>query len=483
MKMRRRHILLFWCLLTVGTVWAQPPVTITGSAPFAAGKEIRLLVFHDLLNGIPTVAATDIIDKHGRFSLKYATPDILLAQLAICTSKAEFFIVPSNDYTITLSVDSVLYQRINPEKYGGYLLIENTKPDTADLNFKINRFNRYFNDIADEYAYPMLHGNSQDIFDTVRSEIAKHYEFQYIPTNFYQSYGYYTLGAIDMLQYRKKPVFLYEKYFDNDYILYNNPAYMSLFNQYYENYLYYSPHISKELLSRTINESPDYPALFNETGRDPKLSNARLRELVIIKNLIAFLDNREFDRGNVIQLLEYIRSTSSFENHIRIIDSKLGQLERQRTDTREITFLDEKGHKAYLKQYQGKPVYLHIFQTDCINCVREMMIIKELYNQYNDKIQFVSLCVDPDKTQYQSFVKQYGKQFAWPVLYFNEQYDWLTLQGVETLPEHLLFNANGNLLDRYAPAPELGLPQYLQQAFPEELEEDQNPLFYNRNKQ
>ena len=58
MKMRRRHILLLWCLLTVGTVWAQPPVTITGSAPFAAGKEIRLLVFHDLLNGIPTVAAT-----------------------------------------------------------------------------------------------------------------------------------------------------------------------------------------------------------------------------------------------------------------------------------------------------------------------------------------------------------------------------------------------------------------------------------------
>ena len=482
MMKRLGHIILFLCLIVTSSAWAQPPVTITGNAPFAAGKEIRLLVFKDLLNGIPTVAATDIIDKHGRFSLKYATPDILLAQLAICTTKAEFFIVPSNDYTINLSVDSVLYQRINPEKYGGFLHIENPRQDTADLNFKINRFNRFFNGIADAYAYPMLHGN-QDIFDTIRSEIAKHFDFQHIPTNFYQSYGFYTLGEIDMLQYKKKPVFIYEKYFDNDYILYNNPAYMALFNQYYEDYLYYSPYISKELLARTINENPDYPTLFNETGRDPKLTNARLRELVIIKSLFSFLDNPEFDRGNVVKVLEYIRSTSSFDKHIEIINSKLNQLEQQKTNTKETTFLDERGHKTHLKQYQGKPVYLHIFQTDCINCIREMMIIKELYNQYNDKIQFVSLCVDPDKASYQAFVKQYGKLFEWPVLYFNEQYDWLMLQGVETLPDHILFGDNGSLLERYAPSPEQELPEYLQYTFPKEKEEDQNPLFYDRNKQ
>ena len=140
MRKRLGHIILFCCLITVTKIMAQTPVTITGNAPFAAGKEIRLLVFEDLLNGIPTVAATDIIDKHGRFSLRYATHDILLAQLAICTSKAEFFIVPANDYYFNISVDSVLYQRLNPEKYGGFLHIENQKKDTADLNFKSTAF-------------------------------------------------------------------------------------------------------------------------------------------------------------------------------------------------------------------------------------------------------------------------------------------------------------------------------------------------------
>ena len=477
------HIILFLCLIATGKTFAQTPVTITGTAPFAAGKEIRLLVFNDLLNGIPTVATTDIIDKHGRFSLKYNTRDILLAQLAICTSKAEFFIVPSNHYTFNISVDSTLFQRINPEKYGGYLHIENPNKDTADLNFKINRFSEYFKRVADAYSYQMIYGNDPTIYDTVRSEIAQHFVFQYNPTNFYQAYGYYTLGSIDMLQYRKKPTYLYEKYFDNDYILYNNPAYMSLFNQYYDGYLYYSPHISKELLSRTINENPDYPTLFNETGRDPKLTNARLRELVIIKNLIAFLDNKEFDHGNIIKLLQYIRTTSNFEKHIELIDCKLNQLMAQKKNSEELSFTDEKGHKTSLKQYQGKPLYLHIFQTDCINCIREMMIIKELYNKYHEKVQFVSLCIDPEKTDFQAFVKQYGKQFDWPMLYFNEQYDWLMSQGVETLPDYMFFSADGTLQMRYAPAPEQGLSEYLLLNFPEEKEEDQNPLFYNRNKQ
>ena len=483
MQKFRRHILLLVCLLTTLFGQSQSSVTITGTAPFAAGEEIRLLVFNDLLNGIADVAATDIIDKHGRFSLKYNTYDIQLAQLAIRTSKAEFLIVPANSYNFTISVDSTLYQRINPEKYGGYLLIRSDCNDTADLNYKVNRFSQFFNNIIDEYSFPMIYGSDVNIFDTVRAAIAEKYEFQYVPTNFYQSYGYYTLGEIDMLQMSKRPLQLYQKYFDNDYILYNNPAYMSLFNQFYEGYLYYSPYISKEALDRNINETPDYPTLFNEVGRDPKLANARLRELVIIKNLIEFLDNDEFDRGNIIKVLEYIRQTTSFEKHAELITSKFNMLQKSQQLAKELVFLNEKGRKVTLKQYEGKPVYLQVFETDCISCIREMMIVKELHNKYQDKVQFISLCVDMSKDSYQDFVKRFGEQFDWPVLYFNDQYDWLLENGVETLPDHLFYNADGRLVMRYPPAPEHGLPEFMQINFSSEQEEDQNPLFYNRNKQ
>jgi thiol-disulfide isomerase/thioredoxin len=161
----------------------------------------------------------------------------------------------------------------------------------------------------------------------------------------------------------------------------------------------------------------------------------------------------------------------------------LEQIKRVAQIQEDLTFLDEKGHKARLKQYQGMPVYLQVFQTDCINCIREMLIIKELQSKYNGRVQFVSLCTDPDKKSYQAFVKQYGKQFDWPVLYFDGQYDWLAQQGIETLPDHLFLDENSAIKMRYAPSPDNGLSEYLQIHFPMEEEQDENPLFQNRNKQ
>ena len=36
---------------------------------------------------------------------------------------------------------------------------------------------------------------------------------------------------------------------------------------------------------------------------------------------------------------------------------------------------------------------------------------------------------------------------------------------------------------RYPPAPEKGLPEYLQATYPDEIEKDENPMFQNRKSQ
>lgn len=460
--------------------YCQSPVTISGTAPFAAGEELRLLIFDDLINGTPTLAATDIIDKNGRFTLKYKTNEVKAAQLAIRTSKADLFIAPSVNYNFSISVDSVLFNKINPEKYGGMLMIVNNNPDTADLNYKINRFLRFYDSVNDEYSFRMIYDNRADAFDSVRTNIFANFPCEYNPENFYLSYIYYSMGNIDMLQYRKKPLSIYEKYFNNDQILYNNPAYMSLFNQYYSGYLYLSPKIKKDLLTEAINENPDYIKLFNEVGKDPKLTNARLRELVIIKNLIEFLDNKEFDRNNIIKLLEYIKQTSSFEKHIKIIENTLENINSSEEIASNVTFRDEKNKKVNLKHYLGKPVYLHIFQTDCIDCIREMAIISELNSKYGEKVQFVSLCIDPEESDYQNFIKKYKKDFDWPILYFNKEYDWIMREGIEALPDYIYYNADGTVANRFVASPEHGLPEFLMMTFPIEENKDDNPLFQER---
>lgn len=472
------HIILFLFLLVCGStrLQAQQPVVITGAAPFAPNEEIRLLVFDDLLNNIPTVVAHDKIDKNGRFKLSYPTTDIKMVQLAIRTMKAEFFIAPFQSYHFNITADTLLFKLLHPETYGGFLQITTEKSDTAELNYKINRFSRHFNRIVTPLAFRLTYDHNRNAYDTIYRQVADLYPVVYDPQNFYLSYIYYTLGQIEQFVDRR---IIFPKYFDHDIVQYNNPAYMALFNQQFSGYLYNSRHVPKELLSRTVNEQPDYLTLFNEVGRDPALTNERLRELVIIKNLGEWLDHEEFDRGNVIKLLKYIQVSTHFPEHLPFINHILQRATPTNEEQTAVVFKNEKGRNVRLNQLSDKPIYVHLFQSDCIDCIREMLLLKEFYETFKDHIQFVSLCLDPTRATYEQFCKTYKGVCEWPVLHFNGNYDWLMENLIEALPDYLLCDAEGRITKRYVPAPENGLLQYLNTLFPPETEENNNPLFRN----
>lgn len=471
---------LFVYLLCSATALIAQPVTITGKAPFAKNEEIRLLVFNDLLNNIPTVAATDKIDKNGHFKLTCPINEIKLCQLAIRTTKAEFLLVPHTRYDFEINTDTVLFQLINPEHYGGYLEITNTRTDTNDLNYKINRFSNYFNKVMNYYGFKITYDRDIAYYDTLNDLLHKHFDYKYNPDNFYHSYLYYTCGMLDRLCFPKDYLRIYRDYFDNDRILYNNPAYMMLFNENYSGYLYNSRYISKDLLTEAINEEPDYLKLFNETGKDPQLVNERIRELVIIKNLVEFYGNEEFDKGNIIKLLQYIKVSSHFPDHLTFIENALRQFSPDNRFADELVLKNSKGKKVDLKQFEGKPIYVHVFQSSCIDCIREMMIIQEFNKEYGDSLQFISINVDPDVSTYEQFCKSYESLFEWPIVHFNDAYQWLMENGIETLPDHFIMNATGHIIDRYPPAPEQNLIEYLQLKYTPEEKKNDNPLFRNQ---
>ncbi len=106
-----------------------------------------------------------------------------------------------------------------------------------------------------------------------------------------------------------------------------------------------------------------------------------------------------------------------------------------------------------------------------------MMLIKEFHQKYGSDIQFISINVDPDKKQYDQFCKTYGELFDWPILYFNNNYDWLIQNGIETLPDYMIINNQGQVVTRYAPAPENGLSDYLQSRYYKEEKHEDNPAF------
>lgn len=483
--MIRVIICFFAILLSTSTLLygqREKEVVIEGTASFAANSKIRVITYSDYITWQPQEAATGKIDKNGEFKLSFKIKNISLVQITIRRAKAEFFVSPGYSYDFQIEMNEFDALAFDPAQQNSFLRITTTETDTNDINLKINHFNNRLDEILAPRAHAIMRYNSIRDFDSVYAQISQEFPVLYNPDNYYHSYIYYSLANIERILYGKSPKKIYTKYLDNDHILYNNPAYMDFFNGFYDNYLYNSPRIKKGDLEQNINIEPNYIALFNAAGKDFLLVNERLREFVIIKNLGQFLYNEEFDSGNILTLLEYIYTNTHFPDHQLFITNikEKYQKEHYQTETPHFTFKTPKGSDFKFNKLSGKPVYVQVFRTDCPDCIREMKLIEELKKEYEEKIEFVSISVDYDINKFENFRLNYP-EFDWTFIHFNEQYAWMDYFEINSLPEYYLLSEEGNLMQRYAPAPTKGLSQYLQIQFFEEEEVPENPMFIQRD--
>ncbi len=484
----KRLRLNFWILfvLMVGAcqLYAQKiaPVVIRGHADFATGEEIRLIAYEDLLTYTPKVVSSDMVSRNGYFELSYTTSEVRLVQLEIRTSRAEFLLEPSKTYEFTLSMDAELFNSFSPQDYDGFLQVENENETPQDLNRKVNYFSNYYNYAFNRYYFPIVYDKSEAARDSVMALMQRKFDIRYNPFDFYQSYIFYGISQLDRIYWQKDAEKLYDKYLNNDYILYNNPGYMEFFDAFYDDYVFSSLKINRENVLISINDSANYRMLFNELGRDEFLVNERIRELVIIKNLgQLYLNHPEFDKTNILKLLEELRQTTHFVEHKPLVANMINFVKKFSDNqlVKNVKLKEPNGKDFLLNKLKGKWTYLYFFRTDCIECVRELMLIKEIQEMYKDSLRCVGVCLDFDKYQLQNFLNKYP-QFDYDFVHFNQQYQWLNDLEVNSLPDYLLLSPEAEIYERYLPAPAEGLVDYLMRLFAPTNPEDNNPMFQPR---
>ncbi len=487
MKSFKLFLGILWCLLCLkcgGQLWAQKiaPVVIHGYADFAVGEEVRLIAYEDLITYTPKVVSSDMVDKNGAFELSYATPEVRLVQLEIRTSCAEFLVEPSKKYDFTISMDADLFNFFRPQDYDGFLQVENENDNPQDLNRRVNYFSDYYNYAFNRYFFPIVYDRDEAARDSLMAMMQQKFEIRYNPFDFYQSYVFYGISQLDRIYWQKETKKLYQKYLDNDYILYNNPNYMEFFDSFYDDYVFSSLKINRENVLISINDSVNYRMLFNELGRDEFLVNERIRELVIIKNLgQLYLNHPEFDKANILKLLEELQQTTHFVEHKPLITNMINFVKKFSDNqlVKNIKLKEPNGKDFLLNKLNGKWTYLHFFRTDCLECVRELVLIREIQEKYKDSLRCVGVCLDFDKYQLQNFLNKYP-QFDWEFVHFNQQYQWLNNLEINSLPDYLLLSPDGKIFGRYLPAPADGLVDYLNHLLTPVAPEDNNPMFQPR---
>ncbi len=476
----KRDLFLLFFLVQVAIGFCLKPAQIEGNAPFAKNGELRFYFYKDLLLQHRVLCATAPVDENGYFNVQIPAIETSLLIIAYNTTYGQIFIEPEKHYKIELSADENLLKRIDAELFGSTIHTQFIPADTSELNYKINRFNRYYSLFLYLYADTLHQNIPQATYDSLISLLTDKFPINNDAIDYYSVYVKYKIAYIDLLYYHKEKQKLYDKYLDSRYVFYNNIAYMDFFDQFFEGHLYAgTTKIPKKVFYENINDKRNYYKLLDEMGKDPALVNEKIREMVFIKGLgeLYGLDH-EFNRTNILMLLMQMEKESKFEEHRIMAKNMINHLTalKYKTEAPDFVLKDVYNSPVKLSDLKGKYVYLHFFSTYCEECIREMLVLKSIQEKYKDSLQIVSIMLDFESTNLYHFVSAH-KEFDWMFLHFDGNYAFIDAYGVYALPLGILIDSKGKIVSYPAKSPTQGLLMQIFSIFPS-MEKPKEPGEY-----
>lgn len=102
---------------------------------------------------------------------------------------------------------------------------------------------------------------------------------------------------------------------------------------------------------------------------------------------------------------------------------------------------DLEGNNYNLDSAKGKVMFVNIWATWCPPCIAEMSSIQSLYNDYNDKIEFI-LVSNEDKEVIKNFLKtkNYNLKICTPLTKTPETFN------VKSIPRTFILDRSGNII-------------------------------------
>jgi peroxiredoxin len=243
-------------------------------------------------------------------------------------------------------------------------------------------------------------------------------------------------------------------YLDNE-ILYNNPAYMELFNQVYDDYfMYFGRTESGKQIYQDINKLKSLSALKNTLGGDSILANDTLKELVIMKCLHDEFYNDKFSRAAMLNILDSLAMQTRLNEHKLIADNIREKVTKLMLGYKPPQFelFDKDSNLISLDFFKGKYVYLGFCTTTSYACIKEFAMLENLYKKHKDHFEIVIISMDESLPQMKRFVEM--KNYSFRFLYYGNQSDVFKDYDIRAFPTYYFIDKEGKLAITPAPSPD-----------------------------
>lgn len=442
-------------------------VKVRGKAHAAyVGKAISLLAYNDLVTYTRVREATDTIDKDGFFEMQLQVDHTQAVQLQIENIFAKLYIQPDFIYGVTFPAkDTTLDVRGETETN---VVLGIVASDTTELNTQIIDFNKVYNSVFESASTQFL--NKTRIFQKLDTlKLICSWRYKKNKNAYFKNYVEYNIAELNSNASRSK-TFLSSNFILNKPIQHNQFEYMAFFNAFFKGYLEaYSGGKAGENIYHLINTTGQYKDLHAFVKKDPLMANDTLCELVIIKSLWDYYYNPQFNREQVLAVVEQFYEASKIPANKKIAGNILQIAYKLSVGSPAPVFSgqDRTGKIISLEDFKKRYVYLNFFSTKNIGSMKEMPKIAELVKKYGDKVAFVSICTDDSLKTYRNYLKMNPK-YNWTILYNGSSPKGSTAleqYNVKGLPAFFFINSYGNLAQSPAHSPTQGFEYKLKALF------------------
>ncbi|MES2566321.1 MAG: redoxin domain-containing protein [Bacteroidota bacterium] len=425
------RLIIFFIISSV--ICQAQNITIKGKADAShIGKEVVLSDFTDYMNYNLIKESIDTVDKDGYFELKLQSKITRPVMISIRNLTGKIYVQPNFVYGIYFPAEdsSANHQEgtqttVDISVYG---------KDSTELNALIIDFNTQYNNLflnTKGYVSPSKINAMLDTFVNVSKK-----RYSHIKNPYFKNYLEYSFANFYSSTSRSK-AFLYKQFIDKKPIQYNNYEYMQFFNAYFKGYL--KAFASKKNggnIYNSINAFADFRDLKNQFKEDKSINNDTIRELVILSGLIDFYYSPDFDKQQVHSVIEQLYRETIYPAHKNIAFTMLQTINQLQPGAPAPDFIanDRAGMKVNLSNYKGKYIYLNFFSSESETSQKEMRKIIDLRKKFNDKITFISVCLDDSVKSYKAYLKTNPKQ-DWIILHqaatssAKQNYNIKTLSG------------------------------------------------------
>ena len=458
-----RNILLCMLLLLSLPAIDTYATHVYGTAKEYANSELIFYRYQDRITYIKEEVFRLKIDSEGKFEADFGVDMVTYIFAEFGIYYVYFYAEPNGNYELILPeyIEKTDGDLFNPYFQPTEMQLGIKGMKNTDLNYLIMDFDYYYNryfDLKMEELY--INGLKSDV-DTFINNINARYKKYDNP--YFQQYRRYRMAALkNMATKSEYESALVYSYYSNKDILYDNPAYMDLFNSIYHNYFdNYLVSPGGADLYRVITYGHSISLLHKLIGSNPKHKRKQFRELVMLKGINDAFGNDNLQWLPLLLTLDSLYITTEYPIHQQIAQNIADNSLTMAKGTVALPFElpDTLGNMMSLTDFRGKYLYLQFANTQSYSSAAEFDVLKRIYDRYKGLCLFVTILTDTDKDKARKFIA--SKSLNWTFLFAKANDKVLSDYKVSAFPTYYLIDPYGMLVMSPAPSPTENFEKYL----------------------